>query len=582
MPGPGESRGRLTRCSSVDAAVRMKVLSPSIFRSESLVRETLGLLRPFWPLTALAAGMGTLSGVATAWLLATVNLALHADAGTTLGLVLRFTGLCVLSVGGAAIAGVGNSLVGQRVMAALRKEISSRMLHAPIAAIERARAHRLLAVLTNDVDTVAAFTFNSPGYAIALGITLASLGYLLLLSSVVFLMAVAAVGAGLAFSIYARRSWIRDYEAVRSAQDELQKQYRATTDGAKELRLNRQRRQRVHGLLLSGATDRIASLRNRAARSFWMANAAGTAVFLAVIGLLLADGRRLGGNPSVVSGAMLVLLYLKGPIEQLASGLLVLGQAQVAFRRIAALSGEFSRHGTEPGDETNTTIHLARSIELRGVCHAFAAVDGNRSFTLGPTDLTIRRGEAVFVVGENGSGKTTLIKLLLGLYKPTSGRILVDGLAVKEGQFDGYRQLFSAVFSDYFLFDDLLIDDPAHVTCAHAYLERLKIAHKVRIQGGSFTTTDLSAGQRKRLALVHACLEQRPVMIFDEWAADQDPAFRRIFYTELVPDLKRQGKTLIIVSHDQLYFGAADRIIRLEAGRIVEDRSTVCPIATTL
>lgn len=104
---------------------------------------------------------------------------------------------------------------------------------------------------------------------------------------------------------------------------------------------------------------------------------------------------------------------------------------------------------------------------------------------------------------------------------------------------------------------------------AEVYLKRLEIAHKVSIRDGSFTTTDLSTGQRKRLALINAWLEERPVLVFDEWAADQDPTFRRIFYTELLPELKRLGKTIIVISHDDRYFDVADRLVRMAAGKVV-------------
>ncbi len=540
-----------------------------------LFREVLHLLRPFWPITLFSTVMGTLGGLATAWLLATINTSLHSGDGVTISLLARFAGLCVLSVGGSAISGVGNSIIGQKVIAALRKDISARILRAPISAIEQQHSYRLMAVLTGDVDTVSAFTFNFAGYAVAFAIVLGSIAYLLILSPLVFLMVLAATVLGIGINIYAKRGWIKDYEGVRSAADDLQKQYRAIIDGAKELLLSRERRLRVHKLLLSGAADRIADLKTRAMRLFWIADAAGSAIFFVVIGLLLAAQHSLGLDASVISGTVLVLLYVKGPVEQIANGLPALGQAQVSFRRIAALSADFSAHEAALREQTGKTALLGRSIELRDVRYEFPG-----GFALGPVNLTLHRGETLFIVGENGSGKTTLIKLLLGLYTPTSGQLLLDGEAVSEDRLDDYRQLFSAVFSDYFLFDDLLTDDEKLTAQANDYLDRLEIAHKVRVENGVFTTTDLSTGQRKRLALVHAYLEQRPVMMFDEWAADQDPTFRRVFYTELLPDLKRQGKTLIVVSHDDRYFEAADRVIRLEAGKIVEERTITSNFTT--
>jgi len=252
---------------------------------------------------------------------------------------------------------------------------------------------------------------------------------------------------------------------------------------------------------------------------------------------------------------VLVLLFAKGPIEQMVMALPALSQAQVSFRRILAIAFDEEGEGTARPAAFET-------IALENVSYRFPET----SFALGPVDLQVARGETLFVVGENGSGKTTLIKLLLGLYAPHEGRVLLDGRPVDA---DGYRQLFSAVFSDYYLFDDLPANDCD--ASARAWLERLRIARKVDVANGLFTTTELSTGERKRLALVRALLEDRPILMFDEWPADQDPSFRRFFYGELISELKRRGKTLIVVSHDDRYFAAADRIVRLDEGRLSEE-----------
>jgi len=225
-------------------------------------------------------------------------------------------------------------------------------------------------------------------------------------------------------------------------------------------------------------------------------------------------------------------------------------------------------------------VILKNEIGMRGVRYAFDAPDGGEAFTLGPIDLKLRRGEMVFVVGDNGSGKTTLIKLLLGLYAPQAGEVLIDGSVVKPEGRDDYRQLFTTVFSDFYLFEDLVAGEESEggagmevlPETALPYLERLEIAHKVSLKNGAFSTTDLSTGQRKRLALVHAYLEGRPVLVFDEWAADQDPTFRHLFYTELLPELRAKGHLLVVISHDDRYFHLADRVITMHAGKIAEDR----------
>jgi putative ATP-binding cassette transporter len=534
-------------------------------------RELFRILKPFWPITFIATSLGAVGGLGTAWLLATINDGLHAAGGISTRLIVTFLALCAVTLCGNAIAGIVNSMIGQRIVAALRKDISARIVCAPIAAIERYKIHRMLSTLNSDVDTVSAFTFNFPSIAVALAVTIGSLVYMLVLSPALFLLALVAIVLGALINQYASWQWDKHYRGVRGAQDELQKQYRAITQGAKELRINRARRMRVFDEQLSGAADRIANLKSRAMRLFYATGAIGSTLFFLIIGVIIVLQHRLGLDARVVSGFVIVLLYVRGPVEQLAGALPGLVQARVSFQRIAELSAEFTNVEHDLLEKASTAPAMeAGQIALRGATYRFPQTADVVPFSLGPIDLTIEQGETLFIIGENGCGKTTLIKLLLGLYSAAEGTLSLGGVPLVAADLDRYRQLFSAVFSDYHLFDDLIAHDPDLLASANAYLKQLEIAHKVEIDDGAFSTTDLSTGQRKRLALVHAMLEQRPIMMFDEWAADQDPTFRRFFYKAFLPALKRQGKTLIIVSHDDRYFDMADKIIRLERGKIIQ------------
>src|SRR5688500_3979755 len=192
---------------------------------------------------------------------------------------------------------------------------------------------------------------------------------------------------------------------------------------------------------------------------------------------------------------------------------------------------------------------------------------------LGSTDASLQPGEVVFIAGGNGSGKSTLAKIITGLYPPESGEIRLDGRVVNDTNRDEYRQLFSAVFSDFYLFDDLLgLEKPNLDAQARGYLEQLHLEHKVKVVDGKFSTTALSQGQRKRLALLTAYLEDRPIYLFDEWASDQDPMFKEIFYTRILPDLKACRKTVIAITHDDKYFDLADRLLKLDSGKLVFDK----------
>ncbi|MNV57601.1 ABC transporter ATP-binding protein YojI [compost metagenome] len=219
------------------------------------------------------------------------------------------------------------------------------------------------------------------------------------------------------------------------------------------------------------------------------------------------------------------------------------------------------------------------SIELKGLRHRYYHEQSGEFFELGPIDLRFVPGEVVFLVGGNGSGKTTLAKLIVGLYAPEAGELLLDGVPVGDASRDQYRQLFSTVFSDFHLFDDLLETGRPDLDAeGNRLLEKLHLHRKVRVQDGAFTTKELSQGQRKRLALVAACLENRPFVVFDEWAADQDPAFKHFFYRQVLPDLQAMGKTVLVISHDDRYFDVGDRVVRLESGKIVlEERCKVTP-----
>lgn len=211
-------------------------------------------------------------------------------------------------------------------------------------------------------------------------------------------------------------------------------------------------------------------------------------------------------------------------------------------------------------------------LELLNVVHSYRHEKDDSHFVLGPISLRFRPGELVFIVGGNGSGKSTLAKIITGLYPPEAGQIRLDGQLITDKNRDDYRQLFSAVFVDFYLFDNLLglgfgnLDEQA----GH-YLEQLHLSQKVKVKNGALSTTAVSQGQRKRLALLTAYLENRPFYLFDEWAADQDPHFKNVFYTQLLPELKARGKTVVVISHDEKYFHAADRIIKLDYGKLVNE-----------
>ncbi|MFI6869770.1 ATP-binding cassette domain-containing protein [Nocardia sp. NPDC050406] len=197
--------------------------------------------------------------------------------------------------------------------------------------------------------------------------------------------------------------------------------------------------------------------------------------------------------------------------------------------------------------------------------------DNGSGFSLGPVDLVFEPGQITFIVGGNGSGKSTLAKLITGLYVPRTGFLELNGEQINHENIEWFRQNSSAIFTDFHLFEDYLgFDRPGIDDEVRHYLEELRIAHKVTVENGRLSTIDLSQGQRKRLALLTALLEDRAIYLFDEWAADQEPKFRDVFYREILAKLKERGKTVIVITHDDRYFDLADQLVKLDFGRVVE------------
>ncbi|MFT4268189.1 MAG: cyclic peptide export ABC transporter [Xenophilus sp.] len=561
--------------------------------------ELLRLLRPHLGWLLLSALAGSAAGAATVALLARLTSVVQQPGGMRGGMLPTLLALCALILAGRALSLAVTNWVGQRVVAKVRQALARKILAAPIDALERYRTHRLVPVLTHDVDTISSTVFAFAALAIAIAVSIGCLLYLAWLSLPMFGLLVLALGVGTLVQQLAQKRGVAGFQAARDAEESLHKAYRSLGEGAKELRLHRRRRQHVFERGILETIDRIARVNTRATNIFVVAGAFGSALYFLLIVLVLGWAAGQVPDPAAVAGFVLVLLYLKGPLDQIASILPAVGRARVALERIADLSARFSTPEPiplcgEPGGEPPAET-LRECIELRGVTYGYApgpdeardasgGSDGMAGlpasrFEVGPLDLRIDKGSIVFIVGANGSGKTTLVKLLLGLYAPQAGQLLLDGRPVTTDGRDAYRQLFGTVLSDFHLFEELIGDgepgsgppgaDGAGAAAAQACLDRLDIAHKVSIRSGAFSTLDLSTGQRKRLALVHAYLEGRQVLVFDEWAADQDPAFRRLFYRELLPELRARGHTLVVISHDERYFDVADQLVRIQNGRIV-------------
>jgi len=275
-----------------------------------------------------------------------------------------------------------------------------------------------------------------------------------------------------------------------------------------------------------------------------------------------------------LTGYTITLLYLMTPLQLIMNTAPNIARANISLNRVEELGISLEARGVEGKSPPSMGHRSWEHLELVSVTHSYHVENDDNGFILGPIHMALSPGELVFITGGNGSGKTTLAKLLTGLYIPESGELRLNGEPITDENREDYRQHFSAVFSDFHLFDSLLgLEYPDLDDRARGYLTKLLLDKKVKINSGLFSTIELSQGQRKRLALLIAYLEDRPIYLFDEWAADQDPMFKEVFYYQILPELKSRGKTVIVISHDDRYYHLADRLIRLELGKIEYDRS---------
>jgi putative pyoverdin transport system ATP-binding/permease protein len=513
-----------------------------------------------------------LSGVFNAGLIAMVNAVLNEDTAPFKWLVGGFVALALGRIATNLFAQGALARFAQRCTAELRRDLVCKIMAVPLARLESIGAPRVMVTLTEDIANVTQALLLIPAFTVNLAILAGGGVYLGLLSPGVLMMMVVFILIGaFIYRVLIGRGF-RHLTEAREVEDSMFRHFRALTEGIKELKLHRERRRAYFDDGVYPTTESYAQRNVRAEMCFIIAQNWSHLLFFTLVGMILFILPSIQYvSPHAMTGYIVTTLYLMGPLSGVLGSFSVFSRASVALDKIQQLGLTLAsvRTADETGMEATPGPNSFSKLELVDITHAYHREQDDNHFVLGPINLTFQPGELVFIVGGNGSGKSTLAKLLTGLYPPESGEIRIDGRPVTNENRDDYRQVFSAVFADFYLFDNLLgLHDPRLDEQAGEYLEQLQLSHKVQIAEGRFSTTALSQGQRKRLALLTAYLEDRPFYLFDEWASDQDPVFKEVFYTRLLPELKKRGKAVVVITHDDRYFWAADRIIKLDYGKV--------------
>jgi putative pyoverdin transport system ATP-binding/permease protein len=540
------------------------------------------------PLVVFAVLVGLLAGSTSVVLIGLINNRVsNPDAGAE-EFIWVFVALAFAQFVLTIIPGILATQLAERTGFDLRLRLCRQILRTPLRQLEETGNHKILATLTQDIQNITMACIQVPQVCVSIGVLIGCFVYLGSLSTTMLTVLVVLVAIAVTSTKLLEARAQGFLRRARENMDALVKDYTALAEGMKELKLHRRRRDAFFSSTLETDVGKLRQNNTQTGITYAFVNGWGMVLYFVVVGLLIFilpdfDSRI---NRDELTGYAITVLFMRSYVIGLMVLLPFFAQGGVSLRKLEELGFALSQfRGDIDKDVNESTISRFRSLELKSVTHSYYRDREDSDFVLGPIDLTLHSGEAIWIVGGNGSGKTTLAKLLTGLYVPASGEIRFNDELVTDENRDHYRQNFSALFTDFHLFENLLglgeNGDGRLDGSAHAYLNQLHLDHKVKVKDGKLSTLELSHGQRKRLALLTAFLEDRPIYVFDEWDSGQDPVFKKVFFLEVLPELKAQGKTIVVISHEDRYYQLADRIVRLEFGKIEDEANFVQEVSLT-
>lgn len=529
---------------------------------ELVRRESRALRREIFVTAAI-------SGLANQLILATINRAAQSPrAALDLRTIAVFAGVVIVYVTCLRASMRAMARISLEVVHGIRLRLSRKIQRAELVTLERIGRGPILNVLTHQTTLLGdAGEAMTASLQAAVLIVFASV-YIAILSLPAFLAVAAFATTGL-LALMRDRGVIRAFlSRAAQAEEALLVVLGHVIGGFREAKLNERIRKGLFGDL-ARASLRATALREASHRLLIKNTVMTRTLIYLLIGMVVfvvPAGSRQGAG--VTTSITTAILFLVGPLTLLATLTPQLARCNAAARAILRTEGQLDR-AVRDADESAAPMRPPAAPDVIALDEVeFHHRSDAGGFVLGPVSLELRRGELLFLVGGNGSGKSTLLKVLTGLYRPDAGEILVDGEPVRD--VESYRELFSTVFTDFHLFERVYGVLDVSAARVDELLALMRLAHKTGFAEERFTNRRLSTGQKKRLAMIVAVLEERPVVVFDEPAADQDPAFRRFLYEELFPRLRDEGRFVIIVSHDDRYFHLADRVLRVEDGRVAE------------
>jgi putative ATP-binding cassette transporter len=518
--------------------------------------------------------MSSLGGISSSAILAAVNAGAQAAADNNPSLVTAalFIVSLLLFIKSQQYILIATTLEIESIIHKIRLRLIDHVRHSELLFVDAIGRAEIMSAITKETSTLtqaaSTFAFAAQGIVLVVFIGL----YIAFLSPWAFVLSTVVMGiAATAFLATTKRA-AREQRETLEWENRLFDRLTDILDGFKEVRLNSARSEELFNDIVE-VSGKAASIKIRTqSETFKRLIFTQSSVYMLLGVIVFIVPSIAGPSGGAIQKTTTALLFVIGALWGVVQSIPVVLQADAAAESMERLEARLQGAPSTIEGAEEATPHFDK-IEMQDVTFHYTDKSSDTAFKIGPVDFTLQMGELVVITGGNGSGKSTFLKVLAGLYKPDSGALLLDGKRVDDSKRQSYRSLITAIFSDYHLFRRLYgipAPDPAELD---GLLTEFRLLDKTSLTDREFKTVDLSGGQRKRLALIVSLLEKRPILLLDEWAAEQDPEYRRVFYYELLPRLSRAGVTIVIISHDDRYIEELPlpaRILRMDEGRFIE------------
>ncbi len=468
----------------------------------------------------------------------------------------------------------------------LRYRLANKIRHTELVTLEKKGTATIYARISQDagiISSTSTLMIHGSQHIVVVTFTLL---YILSISTWSFFLIAAGLGFGAIYFIGLSTTFGKMWQEVSIKETQFFDKLSYILAGFKEIKINRLKNEKVFNNYIDVIND-VRQQRLKTVKHYNVRLLFTEIFFYVLLGVILFVLPKLHAEHSqVLIKVVASVLFIIGPLNEILFAIPSLANANNSAKNIMVLEAELEEELSKLGStrlnpnapEAYLSLPFEQNIVLSQMTFQYPPTRIGPSFQVGPIDLTIKKGELIFITGGNGSGKSTFLKLFTGLYQPTRGHIEMDkveqgrGTMVNLHNYQQYRNNITTIFSDYHLLDKLYgVKGKVDEEIVNSVLEIMDLPpEKVSFKNDTFTSIRLSSGQKKRVALTTAIVEDKEIFIFDEVAADLDPTFRDKFYYELLPALKRRNKTILAVSHDQQYWMVPDRMLHFQDGMAKE------------